>query len=290
MQIINIDDKEYPSELRKEKYPPEKIYCEGNTNLLNSLCFSIVGSRDLTNYGKRIEQKFVKDLALRGITIVSGMAVGADTVAHKETLNYGGKTIAVLPCGFHQIYPECNESLYHEIIEKDGLVISEYPPDQEVCSSFFLKRNRIVAGISKGLLVVEAKYRSGTSVTAKFAKEQGKPVFAFPGRLDSKNGVGVNRLIQEGALMVVSANDIIHKIPEFQELTKEIPKRNSFVKKEYRKIYSILNDEPIPLDEICRKTNNSIPATLNLLSLMELEDLIEEIVGVGYVRKYQEEK
>lgn len=119
-------------------------------------------------------------------------------------------------------------------------------------------------------------------------KSKVKKFLLFLGRLDSKNGVGVNRLIKEGAIMVTSINDIIDEIPEFKKLKKRIVKQNEFVKKEYRKIYNILNDEPISLDEICLKTNNSIQATLNLLSLMELEDLIEEIVGAGYVRKYQE--
>lgn len=216
------------------------------------------------------------------------MAIGADTVAHKETLENGGKTIAVLPCGFNKIYPKENAYLYKKIVENGGLVISEYEPNKEAESKLFLERNRIVSGLSKGLLVVEAKYRSGTSVTAKLAKEQGKKVFALPGRLDSKNGIGVNRLIKEGAIMVTYVNDIIDEIPEFQSLTKEIRLQNNFVKKEYRKIYNYLSDEPSSLDEICFKTNNGVKETLNLLSLMELDNLIEEIVGAGYVRKYKD--
>ena len=248
MNIINYEDSNYPLSLKSIKDPPMKLYYEGNYSLVNSLCFSIVGSRDLTAYGRKIEQKFVKDLCLRGITIVSGMAVGADTVAHEETLNRGKRTIAVLPCGFHHIYPEQNEKLYHQIIEKNGLVISEYEPNIKAQATYFLKRNRIIAGLSQGVLVVEAKHRSGTSVTAKLAREQGKKVFALPGRLDSKNGVGVNRLIkEEGAIMAISSRDIVDEIPEFQDLVKEIPKKNEFVKKEYRKIYGILNDEPVSL-------------------------------------------
>ena len=256
--------------------------------MLNSLCFSVVGSRDLTPYGKRIEKKFVKELALRGITIVSGMAIGSDAVAHSEALENGGNTIAVLPCGFNHIYPKENIPLYRKILENNGLVITEYEANVSAESKLFLARNRIVSGLSEGVLIVEAKTRSGTSVTAKYAEEQNRKVFALPGRLDSKNGIGVNNLIKRGAIMVTSAKDIVDEIPKFQFLIKRIPKRNDFVKKEYRKIYSILNDEPISIDEICSKTNNSISATLNLLSLMELDDLIEEIVGVGYVRKFKD--
>ena len=255
------------------------MYCEGNLEVLNSPCFSIVGSRDLTDYGRRIEKWIVRDLSLRGITIVSGMAVGADSVAHQVTLDNGGKTIAVLGCGFNHIFPEENIDLYQRIVREGGLVISEYSPETEAKSAYFPKRNRIVSGLSKGVLVVEAKYRSGTSITARLAKEQGKKVFALPGRLDNKNGVGVNKLIKEGASMVISPNDIIDEIPEFQSLVKTNIRQNSSVKKEYRKIYSLLNDEPMTLDEISLKTKNDIKCTLNLLTLMELEDLVEEIVG-----------
>lgn len=162
------------------KDSPRKLYYEGNIELLNTLCFSVVGSRDLTNYGKRIERKFVKDLCLRGITIVSGMAVGSDRVAHEETLKYGGNTIAVLPCGLKNIYPKENIELFHRIIENNGLAITEYEENVEASKEKFLRRNRIVSGLSKGLLVIEAKYRSGTSVTVNYAKKQGKKVFALP--------------------------------------------------------------------------------------------------------------
>ena len=288
IKIINWEDNIFPENLKCIKNPSKKLFYEGDINLLNSLCFSVVGSRDLTNYGRRIEEKFVKELSLRGITIVSGMAVGADTVAHKETIKNRGKTIAVLPCGLNNIYPKENIELYKNIVNSGGLVISEYENNFEAESKRFLERNRIVSALSLGLLVVEAKHRSGTSVTVDFAKEQGKKVFAIPGRLDSKNGVGVNRMIKEGAIMVVSANDIIQEVPEFQNLSKNISIKNDFVKKEYRKIYSFLNDEPVSLDELCIKTNNGVQETLNLLSLMEIDDLIEEIVGAGYVRKYKE--
>ena len=179
-KCIFFDDDNYPESLKEIKNPPKKLYYEGNISLLNSLCFSIVGSRDLTSYGKRIEKEFVKDLALRGITIVSGMAIGADSIAHKETINVGGKTIAVLGGGFNHIFPEGNEELFRKIIDSNGLVITEYEPEREAYSINFPKRNRIVSGLSKGVLIVEAKYRSGTSITANLAKEQGKKVFALP--------------------------------------------------------------------------------------------------------------
>ena len=179
-EFIKINDAVFPENLKLIKNPPKRLFYKGNIELLNSLCFSVIGSRDLTNYGRQIEKKFVKDLVLRGITIVSGMAVGADCVAHKETLDYGGKTIAVLGSGFNHIFPQENIELYNRIIAEDGLVITEYEDDILPNSENFPKRNRIVSGLSLGLLVVEAKYRSGTSITVKLAKEQGKKIFAFP--------------------------------------------------------------------------------------------------------------
>ena len=180
MEIVQIEDEKYSSDLKKIKRAPNQLFCEGNVNLLNTPCFSVVGSRDLTDYGRRIEQDFVRNLASRGITIVSGMAIGGDSVAHKETLGVGGNTIAVLPCGLKSIYPKENIELFHKIVENGGLVITEYEENVEAREERFLQRNRIVSGLSKGVLVVEAKYRSGTSVTARLAKEQGRKVFAFP--------------------------------------------------------------------------------------------------------------
>jgi len=180
IKIVEIDDNNYSNSLRKIKDAPTRLFCEGNIELLNTPCFSVIGSRALTPYGKRIEEKFVRELALRGITIVSGMAVGGDSVAHKQTLEVGGNTIAVLPCGLNKIYPKENVELFHKIVENGGLAITEYEENVEATKDKFLKRNRIVSGLSKGLLVVEAKHRSGTSVTARLAKEQGRKVFALP--------------------------------------------------------------------------------------------------------------
>ena len=183
IKCINWEDEEYPKTLKYIKNPPLKLFCEGNIELLNTLCFSVIGSRKLTQYGKRVEEKFVRELALRSITIVSGMAVGGDSVAHKETLEVGGNTIAVLPCGLKNIYPRENIELFHKIVDNGGLVITEYEENVEAKDDKFLKRNRIVSGLSKGVLVVEAKHRSGTSVTARLAREQGRKVFALPRKI-----------------------------------------------------------------------------------------------------------
>lgn len=177
---INIEDKEYPEKLRIIKSPPCSIYVIGNIELLSEDSISVVGTRHITDYGIRYGKMICKEIAARGIPIVSGMAIGADALAHSVALEYSGKTIAVLPSGFENIFPKQNQKLFYEIVKKGGLVITEYAPSLVATSQTFLERNRIVAGLGLGLFVIEALFRSGTSVTAKIANEQGKDVFALP--------------------------------------------------------------------------------------------------------------
>ena len=160
----------------------------GNINLLNKKSFAIVGTRRITEYGKNNCSLFTRELVLRDIPIVSGMAVGTDTVAHKTTLENFGETIAVLGTGFNHIFPKENITLFEQIVEKGGLVITEYEANIGPNKSNFPKRNRIVTALSEGVLVIEAAYRSGTSITARHAKIQGKLVFAIPGKIDSAVG------------------------------------------------------------------------------------------------------
>ena len=280
MKFINFEDDKYPDSLRNIKNPPKRLYYKGNIDLLEYSSIAVIGSRDITEYGKNVEKKFVKEFALRDIVIVSGMAIGADRIAHEETLNCGGRTIAVMGTGFNHIYPVENVDIYNRILDENGLVITEYPEDTKFKSSNFPHRNRIISGLSKAILVIEAEYRSGTSITAKFGWKQGKRVYAIPGRLDNKNGVGVNRLIKDGAIMAISAGDILNDFYEFKLREKRKVFQNSRVKKEYRKIYELLSDVPISIEEISIKTDNTVKCTSKLLTLMEMEDLVTNILGV----------
>lgn len=180
MKIIRYEDKDYPELLKKIKNPPEKIYVEGMKENLNTTAIAVVGSRNCTPYGEKWCETFVKELVKYNLTIISGMANGIDSIAHNAALKYGGKTIAVLPSGLDNIYPKNNKKLFNRILESKGTVISEYSPKTEAFYDLFLERNRIVSGLSVGLLVVEAAYRSGTSVTARLALSQGKDVFCIP--------------------------------------------------------------------------------------------------------------
>ena len=170
IQEILLNSEEYPEKLRNIKNPPKKLYAIGNVKLLKKPSLAIVGTRHITDYGIKNCEYFASEIIKKDIPIVSGMALGTDSVAHKTALEYGGETIAVLGSGFENIYPQENLGLFESIIERKGLIVTEYPPQTRVKSEQFLERNRIVSGLSEGVLIIEAAYRSGTSVTAKLAK------------------------------------------------------------------------------------------------------------------------
>lgn len=206
--LINIYDKYYPQKLKHIYSSPICLYVQGNKEILNSKAISIIGCRQATSYGKSIGFKMSSDLAKIGITIISGMAKGIDAVAHMGALKANGKTIAVLGSSFDNIYPKENYSLYKNILLNGGAVISEYPPFSKIEKSNFVQRNRIISGLSDGVLVVEARRRSGSNITVDFALEQGKDIYAIPGNIDVPTSQGTNILIKEGAIPVTNVEDI----------------------------------------------------------------------------------
>ena len=295
---------------------------QGNLELLNNPIISIVGSRSCSENGKNLTRKFAYELSQCGITIVSGLAKGIDTVAHLYSYKEKGKTIAVLPNGFNHIFPKENIGLYEKILDNGGLVISEYPPDIKAKSKYFLERNRIVSGLSLGILVVEAAYRSGTSVTAKLAKIQGRKVFALPHEIWDLHGVGTNRLIRTGAILVTCVEDIfaildsehndlysmlptidryninayINTSPDDKFLDNHVTtldslkplescnllNKKTLKNNEYQFVYDLISDIPISINEICKKTNKSISDISNAIFFLELEGYIKKVAG-GYV-------
>ena len=278
IKLIKIEDEKYPSKLREIKNPPKKIYLVGNEKILQNDGIAIIGSRCNTEYGEKYATKFSKELAKQGLTIISGMAVGIDSFAHKGALRVGGKTIAVLGSGFNYIYPEENQELFKQIIENDGAVITEYEPDVKPNSENFPKRNRIVSGLSKGVLVIEAVYRSGTSITAKLAKQQGRKVFCIPSNLGRTNGVGTNQLIKEGAMLVTNIDDILNTMKIAKKTECNLVK----IPAEYLNIYETLEDEPININVICKKLKTDISSINASLMLMELEGYIKSLPGNYY--------
>lgn len=289
LEIIKIKDSRYPNQLKNIKNPPQQLYIKGNIELLKTNIISIIGSRVCTENGITLAKQFSKELVYQGITIASGMAIGIDTIAHQTTLQESGKTIAVLGNGFNHIFPPENIKLFHQIINNDGLVITEYPPGEKAKSKNFLERNRIVSGLSLGILVIEAAHRSGTSVTAKLAREQGRKVFALPHELTDKHGVGTNRLIQKGAKIVTNTESIIsefpflsYKIPPKEKENVLLKKRKICKNEEYNKIYQLITEKPILLDEIYKKSNKNIAETNHILFMLELDGYIKKVAG-GYV-------
>lgn len=289
---ITIKGKEYPKQLKNIPNPPKQLYFIGDIELLNKNSIAIIGTRNASGNGKRLASKFSKELVAQGIVTVSGMAKGIDAEAHKSTIEAGGKTIAVLGNGLNHIFPPENTNLYQEIIKSGGLVVSEYLPNTPPSSNLFLERNRIVSGISIGVLVVEAAYRSGTSVTAKLAKEQDRKVFVLPHEINDKYGVGTNKLIRKGAILVTSTKEIIEefdflkykeiKISNNKEKTKDkVQKEITFENKEEKEVYELINNGFSNINEIHKKTNMQIQKLNQILFMLEIKGYIKKLVG-GY--------
>lgn len=282
---ITIESEKYPYPLRRIKNPPQQLYLKGNIELLNQNIISIIGSRSCTEKGRKLAEKFASELSDQGLVVASGMAKGIDAMAHEATLNAGGKTIAVLGNGLNYIFPKENQKLYNEILENDGLIISEYSPETKPASNLFLERNRIVSGISIGILVIEAAFRSGTSVTAKLAKEQDKKVFVLPHEIDEIHGVGTNQLIRRGAILVTSTKEIIEEFAflDYKEI-EETEERtdNKIVKEEYKEIYELIASGVNSINEIYRKSNKSINEVNRILFMLEVEEYIAKTES-GYV-------
>lgn len=299
-KVIYLEDEEYPIEFKKLKNQPQKIYAAGNIDLLknNVFRFAIVGTRRNTEYGKNMALNFSKKLSKKGIVIVSGLARGIDTYAHIGAMIEKGKTIAVLPCGLNNIYPKENKELCRLIIDNGGLVITEYSQEIEADSNKFTERNRIVAGLSKGVLVVEGDYRSGTRNTAKIAKELDLPVFCIPSNLDSKKGYAPNLLLKNGGYVVTNEFDIIEKIKNVQCIQREIKTKfeydieEKFYKKfgkandeiiDY-KIYKYIGERPIDVDELMECTKMNIQDVNYEITMLTLEDKIIELPGKKYIK------
>jgi DNA processing protein len=288
--IIPCDDPLYPSLLQKIHDPPIILYVLGNPHLLSSKGIGIVGSRAATHYGRNIAAQMAKGLARQGFTIVSGMALGIDTAAHKGTLAGEGRTIAVLGCGLDIIYPPRNHELYHEIASK-GAVVSEYPFGTIPENFRFPARNRIISGLSLGIVVVEASNRSGSLITANHALEQGREVFAVPGRIDSMKSVGTHTLLQQGAKLVHSVKDIAEEFSytEIMEKQEAGPadmglELASSLTRDEATLFACLDVYPQTVDEIARASGYTPRKINELLLFLELKGMVQPLPGKYYQR------
>ena len=283
---ITLEDKYFPELLKNIQNPPKQLYVLGNENILKEPCIAIIGSRVCTPEGAKLAEKFARELSKSGICIVSGMAIGIDTAAHIGALKAGGKTIAVLGGGFNHIFPKENEKLFESIIKNRGAVVCEYSENTKPEAKRFIQRNRIVSGLSIGVLIIEAKHRSGTSITASFARSQGRKIFCIPHSLEQKEGIGTNRQIKNGAKLVTTPQEIIDELnietKKIEIVEKEIEIVN--IPEEYMPVYKFISKNPINIDEICKKTKMEISSVNYILTMLELEGYIEQLPGKFFVK------
>ncbi|MBI2981136.1 MAG: DNA-protecting protein DprA [Deltaproteobacteria bacterium] len=273
-------DSDYPEILTSIENPPPELWVEGELSLLNQgTRIAIVGTREATVYGKKIAFRLARHLAERGVLVVSGLAYGIDTEAHRGALAGGGKTIAVLGCGIDIPYPKGNVPLKGEII-RSGLVLSEWKDGTPGADWMFPRRNRIISGLSSAVVVVEAAERSGALITADWALSQGREVFAVPGNIDSPVSAGPNLLIRNGATPLLSPEDLFHglKLPFSKKVTDPIS-----LPPEEKRIIDLLT-ESRSIDEIAEATGVGISCLNPLLVHMEIEKKIRSLPGGRYER------
>ena len=284
INTVTILDENYPNRLRYIYNSPIILYCNGDLIDEDELCIAIVGSRKSTSYGKWASEKFSKDLARLGVTVISGMAKGIDTCAHRGALDERGRTIAVLGSGVDVIYPKTNKSLYKEII-RHGVVMSEFPLGTSPFATNFPQRNRIISGMSLGVIVIEATEKSGSLITATHALEQGKEVFALPGNINSIFSRGTNSLIKDGAKIVMDIEDILEEVYELKEkmcLLKNEEINYADLSTIEIKIVDCLKERPIHCDNIVYITDLDISTVISTLTILELKGIVKELPGRVY--------
>jgi len=287
LKIITQDDADYPENLKNIYDPPIVLYVKGELKEEDKLSLAIVGSRRASFYGLSSAEKFAYALAEKGFTIVSGMARGIDTYAHKGALKANGRTIAVMGSGFSHLYPPENKKLA-EGIANNGAVISEFPCEVRPLPQNFPQRNRVISGLSLGVLVVEAARNSGALITADFGLEQGRDVFALPGKVDSQTSFGTNGLIKQGAKLVSCVEDILEEfnLPEEQAKKDKVEKtdKSDAVDGKEGRIYDLISSQSVHLDELLEKTNLDIPQISDILLKLQLKKLIKQLPGKQFVR------
>ncbi len=286
IKIVTLEDESYPELLKNIYDPPPVLYYKGSGDFSGSFV-AIVGARRSSLYGKEVAMKLGSKLAARGITVVSGMARGIDSAGHKGALKVKGKTIAVLGSGIDYIYPPENSKLYNEI-QNDGMIVSEFPPGVKPIPANFPRRNRIISGLSQGVIVVEAAYKSGSLITADLALEQGREVFAVPGNIDRTQSKGCNNLIKKGAVMVSSYKDVIEELFIYNNYLEDNKQQNVYP--ELDKVEEIIlnlfkENNKLNFDQLYEITGIEKNKLSSSLLKMELKGLIELNSAKKYVFK-----
>lgn len=287
ISFISIFHKSYPNLLKNISDPPIGLYVLGEMPKQSFKKVAIVGSRKCTQYGASNAYRFGREMAENNIVVVSGLALGIDSMAHKGAIDGGGLTISVLGCGVDIVYPPSNRHLRDEIIE-NGCVISEFPPDTPPFPANFPLRNRIISGVSDSIVVVEAAKRSGTFITVGQALEQGRDVFAIPGNINNSMSQGTNELIKNGAFPLTEINDILQSFGNsYQTISTDPLKEDKIIKslsEEENLIYSLLSSEAISIDELINISNLSIQIVQFNLTMLELKGYIKKLSGQKYIK------
>jgi len=283
-KVITIWDKEYPRQLKQIPDPPVLLFYQGQLKPQHQKSISVVGTRTPSNYGKMVAEELVKELVANGITIVSGLARGIDAVAHHTAIQSGGETLAVLGNGVDRLYPMDNRQLYQDI-PQHGAILSEYFLGTGPDAVNFPKRNRIISGLSLGCLVVEAGDRSGALITAFYALNHNREVFAIPGNINSQRSRGANRLIKQGAKLVQNVNDILEEIGELSipvsGQPRPVPDHLSAMEK---KVLLALSDEPKHIDRLVIDLRESPATILSSLLTLELLGVARQLPGKMFIR------
>jgi DNA processing protein len=291
--VVEADDERFPQLLAEINNPPLLLYVDGNADILHLPAIAIVGSRNPTKGGERNAFEFAQHLARVGFTIVSGLAQGIDTAAHRGALAAGGRTVAFLGHGIDRIYPASNKALAEEIAAS-GALISEFPLGTHPQKELFPQRNRLISGLSLGTLVVEAARRSGSLITARLAGEQGREVFALPGSIHNPLARGCHQLIRQGAKLVETGDDIIAELApltgQILQNTMESTSNDSsletghkFLDAEYVELRSYIGHDPIGIDELAQNSGLTIDQVSSMLLILELHGEIESLSGGRYV-------
>ena len=280
-EIIEYTHEKYPAALKAIYDPPPYLFARGNLDLLTEQCFAVVGTRRATSYGLNTVTRLSVELAQAGFCIVSGLAEGIDAQAHQSVIENGGNTIAVLGNGIDIVYPAINRSLYTEIAKK-GLIITEFLPGTKPTKYSFPKRNRIISGMAKGVLIIEGGRKSGAMITVDYALEQGRDVFALPGRIDVRNAEGPNWLIQHGAKLTLRANDILEEYGMVTALNGNHQQNNTKhikLDSESQRIFEALSDGEQNIEILAQLLDINVATLQAKLTLLELKGVVKRVSG-----------
>lgn len=282
IEVLILTDERYPRRLREIDQPPPVLYVRGELSPQDDWAVAIVGTRRITAYGRQIAEEVAGTLARNGVTVVSGLARGIDAIAHQASLASGGRTLAVLGSGVDRIYPAEHRRLAEQIIA-NGALLSDYPPGTPPDASNFPPRNRLISGLSKAVVVVEAGQTSGALITAAFAADQGREVFAVPGNINAPSSKGTNRLIRDGARPLLDPQEVLEvldltMIQEYQAARVALPADAIEAR-----LFTTLSSEPLHIDEIRARSDLPIDQVTATLALMELKGMVRQVGGMHYI-------